>query len=90
MERVRGIGEHRRDVTAGLCFVELWMEDDVCALPYGVADSFRIGQPSWQMTMPNFKAPVSKTVVRSQANRYPPRRDRVGLYPGNLRMFRPC
>ena len=42
MERVRGIGESRGPVTAGLGFVEMRVEHDVCAVPGGPADRFRI------------------------------------------------
>ena len=42
MERVRGIGETRGPVTAGLGFVEMRVEHDVCAVPDGPADRFRI------------------------------------------------
>src|SRR5947209_1758432 len=42
MERVRWIGETRGPVTAGLGFVEMRVEHDLCAVPGGPADRFRI------------------------------------------------
>ena len=42
MERVRRIGEARRQVAAGLGFVEMRVEHDVRTTPGGPADRFRI------------------------------------------------
>ena len=42
MEAVGGIGERGGPVAARFGFMEMWMEDDLCASPRGPADRFRI------------------------------------------------
>lgn len=70
MECVRGVGETRGPVTAGLGFVDMRVEHDLCAAPGGPADRFRIA--------PAFMANDNTKCQRAGLKNAPPGAGRIG------------
>src|SRR5208283_2223670 len=70
VERVRGVGKTRGHVTAGLAFVEMRVEHDLCATSGCPADRLRIA--------PTLMADRDTKCERTGLENPPPRAERIG------------